>query len=68
MYKEFRDNQILKYEGCFGLHQVANARESRLYERTSLESHTFKATGHCQYLYWVGSGWADSLLSLAFTT
>ena len=35
---------------------------------TSLVSHTFKATELRQYLCWVGFGWTDSLLSLAFAT
>ena len=31
--KELQNNQILTYDGCFGFHRVANAKESRLYER-----------------------------------
>ena len=31
--KESQNNQILTYDGCFGFHRVANAKESRLYER-----------------------------------
>ena len=31
--EELQNNRVLTYEGCFGFHQVANAKESRLYER-----------------------------------
>ena len=33
MEHELQNNEILTYEGCFGFQRVANAKESRLYER-----------------------------------
>ena len=30
---DLQNSQILTYEGCFGFHRVANAKDSRLYER-----------------------------------
>ena len=43
-YRELQNDRVRLYEGCFRLHQVANAKESRLYESvTSLKSHTLKA-------------------------
>ena len=67
---ELQNNRILTYEGYFGFHPVASAKESRLYERAQ---HPSRVT--CSQLRnavstskWVGAAWADSLLSLAFAT
>ena len=30
---ELQNNRVLTYEGCFGFHRVANAKESKLYEK-----------------------------------
>ena len=31
--EDLQNNRVLTYEGCFGFHRVANAKESRLSER-----------------------------------
>ena len=33
LYRNFKNNQILQYHQCLWLHQAANDKESRLYER-----------------------------------
>ena len=30
---ELQNNRVLTYEGCFGFHRVANAKESKLYKK-----------------------------------
>ena len=39
---ELQNNRVLTYEGCFGFHRVANAKESRLSARPE----------HTQHKYW----------------
>ena len=60
--------EYLQYEGCFGFHRAATAKQNRLCESVlSLERRMFKAEWNAvSKLSWVGYGRAHSLLSLAF--
>ena len=65
-----QNNRILTYEGCFGFHRIVNAKESRLYERVQYPQRVTcsQLRNAVSTSKWVASGWADSLLSLAFRT
>ena len=38
---ELQNNRVLTYEGCFGFHRVANAKESRLSARPEPTRHKY---------------------------
>ena len=38
---ELQNNRVVTYEGCFGFHRVANAKESRLSARPEPTQHKY---------------------------